>query len=273
MAGVVLPALLAGLTMLLVIYNRPGFTGERIKNPDSYSLDILRMNGTDSHTLSLNAGDVLQVEFETSKGSLLIKITAPDGTIIYAGNGEETTSFFVFGAAQAATGYAAWVFGKQEAFHVALTDYPNIGTNKKRLVVFFSRMGYVRKLAYEEANRSGAETYEVKSPERTEGTFGFWWCGRYGMHKWQMPIEPVSVSLADYEHVTICTPIWVFSVAAPMRSFCAQAAGKIKEADYILVHHQGSTYKSAADEMDALLGLERTGLRSVQCRKGQYKVV
>lgn len=273
MAGVVLPVLLAGLTMLLVIYNRPGFTGERIKNPDSYSLDILRMNGTDSHTLSLNAGDVLQVEFETSKGSLLIKITAPDGTIIYAGNGEETTSFFVFGAAQAATGYAAWVFGKQEAFHVALTDYPNIGTNKKRLVVFFSRMGYVRKLAYEEANRSGAETYEVKSPERTEGTLGFWWCGRYGMHKWQMPIEPASVSLADYEHVTICTPIWVFSVAAPMRSFCAQAAGKIKEADYILVHHQGSTYKSAADEMDALLGLERTGLRSVQCRKGQYKVV
>lgn len=79
--------------MLLVIYNRPGFTGERIKNPDSYSLDILRMNGTDSHTLSLNAGDVQQVEFETSKGSLLIKITAPDGTIIYAGNGEETTSF------------------------------------------------------------------------------------------------------------------------------------------------------------------------------------
>lgn len=241
LAGVVLPALLAGLTMLLVIYNRPGFTGERIKNPDSYSLHI--------------------------------KITAPDGTIIYAGNGEETTSFFVFGAAQAATGYAAWVFGKQEAFHVALTDYPNIGTNKKRLVVFFSRMGYVRKLAYEEANRSGAETYEVKSPERTEGTLGFWWCGRYGMHKWQMPIEPVSVSLADYEHVTICTPIWVFSVAAPMRSFCAQAAGKIKEADYILVHHQGSTYKSAADEMDALLGLERTGLRSVQCRKGRYKVV
>lgn len=56
LAGVVLPALLAGLTMLLVIYNRPGFTGERIKNPDSYSLDILRMNGTDSHTLSLNAG-------------------------------------------------------------------------------------------------------------------------------------------------------------------------------------------------------------------------
>lgn len=184
-----------------------------------------------------------------------------------------STSFFIFGAAQAVTGYAAWVFGKQEAFHAYLTDYPNIGTNEKRLVVFFSRMGYVRKIAYEEANRSGAMLYEIKSTERTDGTLGFWWCGRYGMHKWKMPIEPVFVNLADYDHVTICTPIWVFSLAAPMRSFCAQAAGKIKEADYILVHHQGSTYENAADEMDRLLRLHRTGFRSVRCRKGRYKVV
>ena len=184
-----------------------------------------------------------------------------------------STIYFLFGAAQAATGYAAWVFGKQEAFHVDLADYPNIGTNKKRLVVFFSRMGYVRRIAYEEANRSGAAVYEVKSTERTEGTLGFWWCGRYGMHKWEMPTEPISVDLSAYDHVTICTPIWVFSVAAPMRSFCAQAAGKIKEVDYILVHHQGSTYESIADEMDRLLGLKRTGFRSVQCRKGRYKVI
>ena len=184
-----------------------------------------------------------------------------------------STSFFIFGAAQAAAGYAAWVFGMQEAFRVDLADYPNIGTNENRLVVFFSRMGYVRKIAYEEANRSGAMLYEIKSTERTEGTLGFWWCGRYGMHKWEMPIEPVSVSLSDYDHVTICTPIWVFSLAAPMRSFCAQAAGKIKEVDYILVHHQGSSYENAADEMDRLLGLKRTGFRSVRCRKGRYKVV
>ena len=184
-----------------------------------------------------------------------------------------STIFFIFGAAQAAAGYAAWVFGKQESFHVALTDYPNIGTNEKQLVVFFSRMGYVRKIAYEEANRSGATLYEVKSTERTDGTLGFWWCGRYGMHQWEMPIEPISVNLSDYDHVTVCTPIWVFSLAAPIRSFCAQAAGKLKEVDYILVHHQDCAYENAADEMDCLLGLKRRGFRSVRCRKGRYKVV
>lgn len=78
----------------------------------------------------------------------------------------------------------------------------------------------------------------------------------YGMHRWAMPIEPVSVDLTRYDHVTICSPIWVFALAAPVRSFCQQASVKIKEVDYILVHHQNSRYENAAQEMDALLGID-----------------
>lgn len=176
--------------------------------------------------------------------------------------------FFVFGFCQAATGYAAWVFYQQEQFTVREADYPNIGTNPKRLVVYFSRMGYVKRQALEEANRTGAALYEIRSTERTAGTLGFWWCGRYGMHRWAMPIEPVSIDLTAYGHVTICSPIWVFRLAAPVRSFCRQAAGKVKEADYILVHHQRSRCENAAEEMDALLGIRHTGLQSIQCHMG-----
>ncbi len=111
-------------------------------------------------------------------------------------------------------------------------DYPHIGEPPERLVVFFSRMGYVRKQAYEEAERTGAAVYEIKATERTEGTVGFWWCGRFGMHRWEMPIEPISVNLTAYRHVTILSPIWVFSLSAPVRSFCRAAAGKLREADY-----------------------------------------
>ena len=182
-----------------------------------------------------------------------------------------STSYFIFGLIQAATGYMAWVFRKQEAFRADRADYPRIGTNPRRLVVFFSRMGYVRKKAYEEAERTGAAVYEIRAAERTEGTLGFWWCGRYGMHKWAMPIQPVDIDLTAFDHVTICAPIWVFALAAPVRSFCAQAAGRIREADYILVHHQNSDYANAAEEMDALLGIRHTGLRSIRCRKGVYR--
>lgn len=183
-----------------------------------------------------------------------------------------STIYFVFGLCQAITGYAAWIFAKQESFSACegKHKYIHIGANPKRLVVFFSRMGYVKKQAYEEANRTGSAVYEIKSSERTEGTLGFWWCGRYGMHKWAMPIEPVDIDLSAYDHVTICAPVWVFAVAAPVRSFCRQAAGKIKEVDYILVHHTDCKYKNAAREMDSILGITHNGFHSIRCKAGKY---
>ena len=92
----VLPLLfLAGVAAFLFFYNQEGFTGNRIKNPDAYLLDIERMNGTDLHTLELHEGDVLQIQFETVKGSLYMEIKVPDVTTIYRGNGKETTDFTV----------------------------------------------------------------------------------------------------------------------------------------------------------------------------------
>lgn len=128
----------------------------------------------------------------------------------------------------------------------------------------------LRKKAFEEANRTGALVYEVKSTEKTDKAAGFWWCGRYGMHRWGMPIEPISVDLTKFEKVTICSPIWVFALAAPIREFCKKAAGKIKNADYILVHHTKGTYENAANEMDELLKIRRSSFRTITCRKGKY---
>ena len=93
---IALPLLiLAGVAIFLFCYNQEGFTGSRVKNPDAYLLDIEKMNGTDLHTLELQEGDVLDIQFETVKGSLYMEIKAPDGTAIYRGNGKETTEFAV----------------------------------------------------------------------------------------------------------------------------------------------------------------------------------
>ena len=93
---IVLPLLLlAGSAVFLFCYNQEGFTGSRVKNPDAYLLDIEKMNGTDLHTMELSQGDVLQIRFETEKGSMYMEIKAPDGTAVYRGNGKETTDFTV----------------------------------------------------------------------------------------------------------------------------------------------------------------------------------
>ena len=92
--AVIIMIIIGGATGLFC-YNMEGFTGNRIKNPDSYLLNIERMNGTDLHTLDLQTGDTLKIQLETLKGSLYMEIKAPDGTAIYRGNGKEITDFTV----------------------------------------------------------------------------------------------------------------------------------------------------------------------------------
>ena len=178
-------------------------------------------------------------------------------------------TYFLLGLLQAATGYAAWAFFRQEKFASYLRRYDRVGTNDKRLVVYFSRLGAVRQAALEEAERTGAQVFELRTSERTEGTLGFWRCSWFGMRQWEMPIERLPRRLKNYEHVTICSPIWIFDLAAPVRAFCRQAAGRIREADYVLVHYQRCGFVRVADEMDAALGLRRTGLRSICFRRGR----
>ena len=63
------------------------FDGSRVKNADSYQLDIKTMNCTDTHTLELEQGDTLKIEFEAENGNLSMNITAPDGTALYQADG------------------------------------------------------------------------------------------------------------------------------------------------------------------------------------------
>ena len=82
------------VTLHIFRLNHDDSLGRRLlKTQDSYTLDFQQMDGADSHTLNLTAGDVLQVAFKTEKGYLHMEITAPDGTIIYAGNGEKPAEF------------------------------------------------------------------------------------------------------------------------------------------------------------------------------------
>lgn len=86
---------LSGITLFMFCRNQDSFSGSRVKNPYEYLLDIRQMNSTDVHTLELKKNDVLQIHFETTKGSLNLEIKAPDQTAIYSGNGKAATDFAV----------------------------------------------------------------------------------------------------------------------------------------------------------------------------------
>lgn len=185
-------------------------------------------------------------------------------------------SYFIFGLVQTGTGFACTTFRKQEAFVFDEKEYTNINSDSKTLVLYFSRMGYVRKKAYEIANEEHAAICEVKAKERTLGTLGFWWCGRFGMHCWPMKIESLLVNPAEYDKIIICSPIWVFHIAAPIRQLCMNLSIVLQDTKvaenvhYVIVHFEKSVFRSAIAEMDGLLKINHKSARSICCKRGKY---
>lgn len=178
-------------------------------------------------------------------------------------------TFFMIGILQLIIGYITYVFYTQEEFKFNIKDYKNINKNKDNLVVYFSRMGYTKKVAYEKANELGASILEIKTKEKTSGTLGFWWCGRFAMHRWNMPIEKINKNLKEYKNIIIVSPIWVFSISSPIRDFCTKYKNDIKNVEYIFIHYMDSTFANVADELDKILNLKRKSLTSVCIRKGK----
>lgn len=182
-------------------------------------------------------------------------------------------TYFVVGIIQLITGYMTYVFYTQEQFKFEPKEYKNIGKNKDVLVVYFSRMGYTKKVAYEEAEKQKADILELKAKEKTENTSGFWWCGRYGMHKWSMPIYDIDIDLKTYKKVIIVSPIWVFSVSAPIREFCYKYSKSINSVEYIFVHFMNTKFENVADEVDGILNKKRDKFTSICMRIGKVKKV
>lgn len=87
--------IIAGLNFFIVKHNQKTFVGERIKNPDSYLLDIRKMNGSDNHSMDFKKGTSLKISFETYKGSLNLKIVNQKNEIVYEGNGKVATNFTI----------------------------------------------------------------------------------------------------------------------------------------------------------------------------------
>jgi len=126
-------------------------------------------------------------------------------------------------------------------------------------------------LAYQIADNEGADILELETPERTKGNLGFWWCGRFGMHKWGMPLKELKLDPVKYDLVIICSPTWVFSVSAPVREFCKMYSGKLKSDRFHLLHFMNCKFESIKKEVNDLLKLECHDFNSYSCHYGDIK--
>lgn len=186
-----------------------------------------------------------------------------------------STIYFVFGFFQFLTGLLCLIRYKQNDFIFDEKEYKDIDETSRELVIYFSRTGYTKKVAYEIANKKKANIFEVKTTEKIDGDLGFWWAGRFGMHRWKMNLEKSDLDIENYREITICTPIWVFSISSPIRELCEVLKGKDLSRNikwnYCFVHFMNAKFKKTANEMDKLIEVKHSSVLNYRCRFGNIK--
>ena len=135
------------------------------------------------------------------------------------------------------------------------SHYPDIGTNPQELIVFFSRSGNARKAAYELANKTGADVFELLPVAHVSGVGGYWRCVRTAVFHSVTPVQPIFIDLRRYDRITICSPVWLSALSGPVRYFCLFAARKPKAVSYVLVQRSKRPCWKVVEEMDTLLDM------------------
>lgn len=69
------------------------FNGNSLLNPDEMALDYTILNGSFTHTMRLQSGDVLDVALQVDEGTLGIAIEGSDGTPLYQNDDLDTAQF------------------------------------------------------------------------------------------------------------------------------------------------------------------------------------
>lgn len=182
-----------------------------------------------------------------------------------------STIYFIFGVLQLITGLLLLIRIKQSTFVFNISNYKNINKNKNNIVMYYSRDGYSKKLAYNEANKIGAYIYEIKAKEKTNGDKGFMWCGRFAMHRWGMKIEDINIKYKEYNNFIIVCPIWVFSICSPIREFAKLSKDKINNVSYIFTHFMKYNFKKPKEELDKLLNVKSSDYKNISIRFGVIK--
>jgi hypothetical protein len=166
--------------------------------------------------------------------------------------------FLSVGIVQLIVGYMAFVYFMQARFQQSAAAPLQRLEGSREIVVYFSRMGYTRRLAEEKAQALGCDILPLTTPEHTAGILGFWWCGRFGMHRWGMPIAPVEADLSAYETVHLFTPVWVFHICGPVRQFLTDYGGKIRSLQCTIVHFNPVACRGVLGEVRGLMGEKLT---------------
>jgi flavodoxin len=116
----------------------------------------------------------------------------------------------------------------------------------KALVVYYSRTGNTEKVANEIAQALGADTETIIDKKSRKGPIGWLSAGKDSTRKIPADIEEPKKEPSAYELVVIGTPVWAWTVSAPVLAYLNKFTGKLPEVAFFLTY-DGNMEKTFED--------------------------
>ena len=89
----------------------------------------------------------------------------------------------------------------------------------KTLIVYHSRTGYTRRVAFDLAGRLGADLDAIRIVQPMHGGLGYAMCAIEAIAGLAPALRPAAKNAAAYDLVVVGTPVWFWSLASPVRSW------------------------------------------------------
>ena len=116
----------------------------------------------------------------------------------------------------------------------------------KALVVHYSRTGNTEKVAAELAKALGADAETIIDQKNRKGPIGWLTAGRDSTKKIPANIEEPKKDPTWYDLVVVGTPVWAWTVSAPVLAYLQKYAGKFPEVAFFLTF-DGNMEKTFGD--------------------------
>ena len=128
----------------------------------------------------------------------------------------------------------------------------------KVLMVYYSRTGVTKKTTEKIADllleaAVEVEVEEIVEAKKRSGVLGYLGTGKDAIRRRAAAIEPVKADPAAFDLVAIGTPVWAWSVSAPVRTFCKQS-GKDAQKLAFFCTMGGTGDKGTFEAMEELCG-------------------
>ena len=140
------------------------------------------------------------------------------------------------------------------------------------LVAFYSRTGTTKKVAVEIAGLLKADVDEIIDKKNRKGAVGYMLAGRDATLKKLTKIE-AKKDASKYDLVVVGTPVWAFTVSAPVRTYLTKNKGRLKRVAFFCTE-DGSGSQRAFKAMSEICGKTSKAhlvLRTKEVWKGNIK--